>query len=351
MSGRVALDFGTRHTRLADAAGKILFEDETLAAVNLRDGSLVAFGSAARALIGRSAGEVGLVRPVVRGQLQDLQLTDKVATHLLEKVAGQVGRHPEVLCSVPGLATGVQKRAMERAFKQAGAPKVEFIDHAVATGIGFRLHIEEPVATMTLDAGAGTTDVAVMALGGTVTKASIPVGGDDIDRSIRQLLARSFDLVVPTEVAEQVKKAVVTAWRESEQKIEVTGRDASNGTPRTVVISTSEASTAAAEHVRAMLEAAVSCIVTAPPDLANDLLTKGLHLAGEGAMLPGFARKLASATGIPVHLAADPSRTAVHGAARCLRQPEPRATSEAVRPKAAPPRDPPPPGAPASRGR
>ncbi len=351
MSDRIAVDFGSRNTRLADASGRLLFEDETVAAVNLRDGSLVAFGSAARDLVGRSAGEVGMVRPVIRGQLQDLQLTDKIATRLLETVAGKVGRHPEVLCCVPGLATGVQKRAMERAFKQAGSSKVEFIDHAVATGIGFRLHIEEPVATMTLDAGAGTTDVAVMALGGTVTKASIPVGGDDIDRSIRQLLLRSFDLVVPSQVAEQVKKVLVTAWRGEEEKIEVMGRDASNGAARSVVISTSEASAVAEEHVSAMLEAAVSCIVSAPPDLANDLLVRGLHLSGEGALLSGFARKLASATGIPVHLAADPANTAVLGAARCLRQGGWEDERPAGRSKGARPADPPRPDAPASRDR
>jgi rod shape-determining protein MreB len=318
VSGAVALDFGSRRTRLADETGRVIYDDASLAAVNLRDGSLVAYGAKAAELIGHSAGEVGLVRPVIGGQLQDLNLTDKVATHLLQTVEDRVGRHPEVLCCLPGLASQVQRRAMEKSLKEGGAARVEFIEHAVAVGIGFRLRIEEPVATMALDAGAGRTDVAVMALGGTVTKASIPVGGDDIDRAVHELLFRSFDLVVPIGVAENVKKELVSAWPTGENKVEVTGRDASSGAPRSVVLSTSEASTAARDQLRAVIEAAVSCLVSAPPDLANDLLARGLHLAGEAALLDGLARKLATETGIPVHLSEEPALTAVKGAARCL---------------------------------
>lgn len=318
MSGRLAVDLGTSRTRLSDAAGRVFFDEPTAAAVNLRDNSLVAYGSAALAMPGRSAGEISLVRPVVRGQLQDLALTDRVADHLLARARQRTGHRPDVLCSIPGLATGVQTRALERAFKSAGAGHVEFIEQAVAAGIGFKLAIEEPVATMVVDAGAGTTDAAVMALGGVVTESSVPVGGDEIDRAVRDLLLRSFDLLVPLRVAEQVKRAVVTAWPASEEKIEVIGRDASSGRARSVVLSTSEASAAAADHVASMVQAAVSCIVTAPPDLANDLLTRGLHLCGEGALLTGFARRLATATGIPVHLAEQPSRTTVSGTARCL---------------------------------
>ncbi|MGO9559667.1 MAG: rod shape-determining protein [Acidimicrobiales bacterium] len=319
MSGQLAIDLGSTRTLVADTGGRLLVDEPTVAAVNLRDGSLIAFGSPALLLPGRSAGDVSVMKPVSHGQLQDLRLTDQVAEHLLGRVRKRVGRHPEILCSVPGLATGVQKRALERSFKRAGAAHVDFIEHAFAAGIGFKLRIDEPVATMVFDVGGGTTDVAVMALGGVVTEASIPLGGEDLDRAVRDLCLRSYDLVISPALAERVKIVIGTAWPASETKIDVTGRDTSNGMARSVVVSSSEVSAATEDCLRAMVGAAVSCIVTAPPDLANDLIARGLHLAGGAALMTGYARRLATATGIPVHLADDPARAAVMGAARCLR--------------------------------
>jgi rod shape-determining protein MreB len=320
MSGALAIDFGTARTLVADASGRILLDEPTLAAVAIGSGELIAFGTRARQMPGRSAGQVRIVRPVAHGHLQDLALTDQIADHLLGSVRRRAGRRPELMMTVPGLATGVQRRALERAFSGAGAGHVEFIEHALATGIGLRLSIDAPVATMVVDVGAGTTDVAVLALGGVVTERSVRTAGEDIDRAIRDLCLRSFDLVVSLETAEAVKKRLATAWPEAEAKIELTGRDVSNGMERTVVLSSSEVAGAIAEPLRAMLAAATQCIVEAPPDLANDLLTQGLHLAGEGALLRGYARRLATTTGIPVHLAAAPALAAVTGAAICLRQ-------------------------------
>jgi rod shape-determining protein MreB len=319
VSGTLAVDLGSSRTLVADSSGRILVDEPTVAVVNLRDGSLVAFGAPAVDLPGRAAGELQLVHPVDHGQLQDLALTDQVAELLLRRVRRRVGRRPEVLCSVPGLASGVQRRALERSFSRAGASHVDFIEHAVAAGIGFRLHIDEPVATMVVDAGAGTTDVAVMALGGVVTEASLPVGGSDLDRAIREMCLRSHDLLLSPAVAEQVKLAIATAWPAPERKVEVSGRDSSNGMVRSVAVSSSEVAAAIDDPVRAMVGAAVKCIVEAPPDLANDLLSRGLHLAGEGGLLGGFTRRLATETGIPVHVAERPGEAAVLGAARCQR--------------------------------
>ena len=314
----VAVDLGSTRTLLADPAGRLLLDEPTVAAVNVRDGSLVTFGSKALDMVRRAAGEIELVRAVVHGQLQDLELTDRVAETLLTRVRRQVGRRPEVLVSVPSSASGVQRRALERAFKRAGAERVGFVDHAVAAAIGLRLRIDEPVATMVVDAGGGTTEVAVMALGGVVTDASVPVGGDDLDRAVRDACLRSLDLVVSPAVAEQLKIRLGSAWPGPEKKVEVAGRDASNGMVRTVVVSSSELNPAIAEVVRRTVDAAVSCIRSAPPDLANDLLSQGLHLAGSAGLLDGYSRRLATATGIPVHLADQPGLAAVMGAARCL---------------------------------
>lgn len=319
MSGALAIDLGTARTLVVEATHGLLVDEPTVAAVDIASGRLLAFGSKARAMAGKAAGEVAIVQPVRNGQLVDLELTDQIAADLFGRARRSHVFRPEVLCCVPGSATGVQKRAVERSFKKAGARRIDFVEHAVACGIGTRLRIDEPVATMVVDVGAGTSDIAVMALGGVVTEASLPLGGHDFDESIRHLCHRSFDLVLPAGTAETIKRAIGSAWPSDEKKIDVRGRDLGNGMARTVVLSSSEVATVLVDHVDAIIRAAVRCITESPPDLANDLLSRGLYLAGGGALLHGFARRLATATGIPIHLVRSPETVAVYGAARSLR--------------------------------
>lgn len=319
MTAAVAVDLGTSRTLVADVNGRILVDEPTLAAVDLASKRMIAFGEKAAALRGRAAGSVAVLRPVRHGQPEDLGLTDQIAADLLRRARRAAGSRPEVLCCVPGAATSVQRRALERSFKKAGARRIEFLEHAVACGIAGNLRLEEPVASMVMDVGSATTDIVVMALGGVVTGESIAVGGDDFDQAIRMLCARSFDLVIDPSTAEAVKLAIGTAWPGEEAKVEVHGRDASTGTPRSVVLSSSEVAGILTDPIVVMVAAAVRCITSSPPDLANDLLSRGLHLAGGGGLLAGFAKRLATATGIPVHQAEDPTRASVLGAARCLR--------------------------------
>lgn len=319
MSGALAVDLGTARTLVVEATKGLIVDEPTVAAVDIASGRMLAFGAAARAMAGRAAGEVGLVQPVRNGQLVDLELTDQIVAGLFNRARRSRVFRPEVLCCVPGAATGVQRRALERSFKKAGARRIDFIEHVVACGIGTRLHLEEPVATMVLDVGAGTSDMAVMALGGVVTDASLAIGGGDFDEAIRQLCRRSFDLVLPTGTAESIKLAIGSAWPAEERKIEVRGRDLGNGMARTVVLSSSEVAAVLADHIDAIIRAAVRCITDSPPDLANDLLNRGLYLAGGGGLLDGFARLLATAVGIPIHLVRSPETVAVFGAARSLR--------------------------------
>lgn len=319
MSGALAIDIGTARTLVVEPTKGLLLDEPTIAAVDIGTGRLLAFGAEARAMAGRVAGEVSIVRPVREGQLVDLELTDQIAADFLARARHAGVHRPEVLCCVPGAATGVQRRALERSFKKAGARQVEFVEHAVACGIGIHLRLDEPVASMVMDVGAGTSDIAVMALGGVVTEASLAVGGNDFDEAIRQLCQRSFDLVLPFGAAESIKLAIGSAWPSDERKVEVRGRDLGNGMPRTVVLSRGEVATALAEDVDSIIRAAVRCTTESPPDLANDLLTRGLYLAGGGALLDGFARRLATATGIPIHVVTSPERVAVNGAARVLR--------------------------------
>ncbi len=318
MSADLAVDFGTARTLVAVRGHGVVVDEPTIAAVELGRNRLVAFGAEAASLRGRCAGEVGIVRPVCHGQLADLDLTSAVARQLLRRAKVGSVSQPRVLCCASGTATGVQRRALDRAFTRAGAESVRFVELPVAVALGSGLRIVEAVASMVVDVGAGTTEIGVLALGGLVTHASVPFGGGDFDEAIRLLCARQLDLVIDWRTAEGIKCAIGSAWVEDDDKVEVRGRDASSGIVRSVVISRAEVADAIAPRVDRILAAAVSCISAAPPDLANDLLNRGLYLAGGGALLNGFAQRLATATGIPVHLVEEPERCAISGAAVCL---------------------------------
>ena len=318
MSSEIAVDFGTARTLVAVRGHGVVVDEPTVAAVDLARNRLLAFGTEAADLRGRCAGEVAIVRPVTHGQLADLDITFAVAKRLLRLARVRSVSQPMVLCCASGSATNVQRRALERAFKGAGAETVRFVEQPVAVALGSGLKIAEPVASMVVDVGAGTTEIGVLALGGLVTHASVPLGGGDFDQAIRRYCSRHLDLVIDAATAESVKCAIGSVWVEDDEKVELRGRDASTGIVRSVVISRSEVADVIGSRVDRILEVAADCISSAPPDLANDLLNRGLYLAGGGALLTGFAQRLATATGIPVHLVEDPERCAILGAVLCL---------------------------------
>jgi len=327
----LAVDLGTARTRVAVPGNGVVLDEPTIAAVDLGRKRLVAFGAEAVGLRGRCAGEVAIMRPVQHGQLLDLDLTSAVAKELLRRGRTSSVGHPTVLCCASGAATGVQRRALDRAFRKAGAGKVRFVEQQVAVALGAGLRIEEPVASMVVDVGAGATEIGVLALGGLVTRASVAVGGGDFDDAIRRLCARDFELAIDSETAEGIKRAIGSAWVDEDDKVEVHGRDISSGIVRSVVLTRTDVADAIAPRVDRILAAAAQCIISAPPDLANDLLNRGLYLAGGGALLAGFAQRLATATGIPVHLVENSERCAVAGAAMCMATM--RHTAESVSPR------------------
>jgi len=318
VSSGLAVDLGTSRTLVAVPGRGVIVDEPTIAAVDLGRHRVVAFGTEALRLRGRCAGEVAIVRPVRHGQLFDLDLTSAVAKELMSRGRTSAIGQPTVLCCASGAATGVQRRALDRAFKKAGAAKVRFVEQQVAVAVGSGLRIEEPFASMVVDVGAGTTEIGVLALGGLVTHASLPVGGEDFDEAIRRLCARDFELAIDSATAEGIKCAIGSAWVEEDDKVEVRGRDVSTGIVRSIVLARTDVADAIAPRVERILAAAVSCITSSPPDLANDLLNRGLYLAGGGALLRGFAQRLASSTGIPVHLVQNPERCAVAGALKCM---------------------------------
>ncbi len=246
MGADLAVDFGTARTLVAVRGRGVVVDEPTFAAVDLGRNRLVAFGNRALSLRGRCAGDVAFIRPVCHGQLADLDLTWAVARELLRVVRTWSASQPTVLCCASGAATGVQRRALDRAFKEAGAGNVRFVEQQVAVALGSGLRIEEPVASMVVDVGAGTTEIGVLALGGLVTQASVPVGGGDFDEAIQRFCVRDFELVIDLETAEAVKRAIGSAWVEEDDKVEVRGRDVSSGIVRAVVITRTEVADAIA---------------------------------------------------------------------------------------------------------
>jgi rod shape-determining protein MreB len=323
LTAEFALDFGTGSTRIADAGGTLLVDEPTVAAVDKDTGRVVGFGSEVLALGARAAGRVAVRYPVRNGQLVDLELVEEVLGEALRRAGASRLSHPRVLVCTHIGATRVQNRALDRAVRRAGARDVLFIAHPTACAIGAGMAIDEPTGSMVVDVGAGTTDVAVFALGGIVVSSSCAHGGDDLDEAVRSYLVRRRDVLVNRETAQACRRALATvAPRAGSGEYEIVGRDARSGRPTSAVLTSVELKPVIEPLVVSILDAAVRGITEAPPELVNDLIGAGLLLAGGGGLLDGFDRRLARVTGVPVYVAAEAGRCAVLGAARCLELPD-----------------------------
>ncbi|MGA8297032.1 MAG: rod shape-determining protein [Acidimicrobiales bacterium] len=319
MSAELALDLGTAWTRIADASGTLVVEEPTIAAVDRDSGKIVAFGREALGHGARASGRVRIQRPMRNGQLVDIDLVEAVLAEALRRAGVSRMSHPRVLVCTHVGATKVQNRALERSIRRAGARGVLFLAQPTACAIGAGLPIDEPTGSMVADVGAGTTDVGVLALGGLVTAASFARGADDFDDAIRAHLARAHGILVDRPTAESIRIAIGTlSGGAREENAEVTGREVKTGRQTSAVVGSLEIRPIFEELITPILDAVVTVITEAPPELVNDLLTSGVLLAGGGALLRGFDERLAKATGLPVHIATDGGRAAVLGAARCL---------------------------------
>ncbi len=318
MSMDLAIDVGTASIRVAERGGVVL-DEPAIAAVDADSGRLLAFGAEALSTGAASAGRVRLVRPVRHGQLADLGLAEELLAALLRRAGATRRGRPRVLCCVHTDATAVQRRATKRALEQASARTVRFLELPLAVAIGAGIAIEEPTGSMVLEIGAATADVAVLALGGMVTSATVSQGAEDFETAVRSLLARRHGLVVDQATAREVLAMIGTVDpAAAEARVEVLGHDRATGRPAAAVLRRSEIRRALEEHLEPVLSAALRCISESPPDLANDLLGAGLVLAGGASRLDGIAARVAAATGVSVYPAADARCCAVLGAARCL---------------------------------
>jgi len=276
-------------------------------------------GREAWQMIGRTPGYIVAVRPLRKGAITDFDITQRMIRLLLERAGVSRFNRPRVLICVPSAITEVERRAVEEAARRAGAAGAYLIDQPMAAAIGAGLPIHEPLGNMVVDVGGGTTETAVISLGGIVALQAIRVGSFDIDNSIQAYVRREYGIAIGERTAEEIKMAIGSAYPVDDSiKAEVRGRDLMTGLPKTVILSPEEVRMAIEDQVGAIVDSVVQCLGQAPPELAQDLITQGVHLTGGGGLLQGLDRRLSEETALPVHLVDAPLECVVLGAGKCL---------------------------------
>lgn len=320
MSRDVAVDLGTANTLVYVKGQGLVLNEPSMVAVDTRSGQVVAVGHEAKRMWGRAPRNIRLVRPLKDGVIADFDVCEQMLKQFLQRISTSRWSKPRVIVAVPSEVTGVERRAVQDAAEFAGARRpVYIIEEAMAAAIGAGLPVHEPSANLIVDIGGGTTEVAVISLGGIVTANSVRVGGDELNEVIIAMFKRDFDLDVGVNTAEEVKIQLGSAWPLEQEIVgDVGGRDTKTGLPRTQEITT--------QHVRESLDEAVLKIVDAikktlertPPELAADVISHGLVLAGGGSLLAGLAERVTHETGIQAYIAPEPLLAVVLGAGMTL---------------------------------
>jgi len=319
MARDLAIDLGTANTLVYQKQKGILFAEPTVLALNKETGAVLAMGEEAWQMIGRTPGYIVAVRPLSSGAISDFDVTEKLIRLILHRSGVNRLARPKVLICVPSALTEVERRAVEEAALQAGARSCYLIEEPMAAAIGAGLPIHEPLGNLVVDVGGGTSEVALISMGGIVTNNAVRVGGFDLDAAIMNWVRREYTVAIGERTAERIKIAIGSAFPlAQEEKAELRGRDLATGMPKTILITSEEIREAIAEPVRTIVTAVVECIGSSPPDLVQDVLTHGITLTGGGGMLSGLDMLLAQEVEVPVHITEQPLEAVVMGAGRCL---------------------------------
>jgi rod shape-determining protein MreB len=296
-----------------------VLNEPTVIALNRQTGDVLATGHDAWKMIGRTPGYIVAVRPLRGGAITDFDITERMIRLLLQRVGVTRFNRPRVVICVPSAITEVEKRAVTEATRRAGASEANLLEQPIAAAIGAELPIEEPVGNMVIDIGGGTTETAVISLGGIVALEAVRVGSFDIDTAIQNHIRREYGIAIGERTAEEIKVAIGSADpTPDELHAEVRGRDLMTGLPKTVVLSPAEVRGAIAEVVQAIIDSVVRCLAKAPPELSQDFLIRGVNLVGGGGLLRGLDQRLARDIGVPVVLVDAPLECVVLGAGHCI---------------------------------
>ena len=319
MARDLAIDLGTANTLVYQKQRGILFGEPTVLALNRETGAVLAMGEEAWRMIGRTPGYIVAVRPLRSGAISDFDVTEKLIRLILQRSGVSRFTRPKVLICVPSALTEVERRAVEEAALSAGARTCYLIEEPMAAAIGAGLPIHEPLGNLVVDVGGGTSEVALISMGGIVTNTAVRVGGFDLDAAIQNWVRREYTVAIGERTAERIKIAIGSAFPlAQEEKAELRGRDLATGLPKTILITSEEIREAVAEPVRVIVAAVVECIGASPPDLVQDVLTHGITLTGGGGMLAGLDMLLSQEAEVPVHVTEQPLEAVVMGAGRCL---------------------------------
>jgi rod shape-determining protein MreB len=319
MSRDLAIDLGTANTLVYARGEGIVLNEPSVIALNQRSGDVLAIGREAWKMIGKTPSHIVAVRPLRQGAITDFEITERMIRLVLHRAGVSRFNRPRVVICVPSAITAVEQRAVREAARRAGATEAHLLEQPMAAAIGSRLPIESPVGNMVIDIGGGTTETALISLGGVVALEAVRVGSFDIDAAIQNHVRRVHGIAVGEQTAEQIKVAIGSAWpSEQEYEAEVRGREMTSGLPRTVVLSSTEVRAAIDEPVTAMVDSVVSCLGAAPPELAQDLIVRGIHLVGGGGLLRGMANRIAAEAHVDVHLVEQPLESVVLGAGTCV---------------------------------
>jgi rod shape-determining protein MreB len=319
MARDLAIDLGTANTLVYERGRGIVLNEPSVIALNSRTNEVLAMGHEAWQMIGRTPGYIIAVRPLRGGAITDFDITQRMIRLLLQRVGVNRFNRPRIVICVPSAITAVEQRAVREAARRAGAAEVELIEQPMAAAIGAGLPIHEPVGNMVVDIGGGTSETALISLGGVVALNAVRVGSFDIDAALQTWIRREYGIAVGERTAEEIKIAIGSAWPTvDEYKAEVRGRDLMSGLPKNVILSPEEIREAISEITTAIVDSVVSCLGEAPPELAQDLIVRGMYLVGGGGMLRGLDLRIASETEIPVHLVDAPLECVVIGAGRVI---------------------------------
>lgn len=318
----MAVDLGTANTLVYVRGRGIVLNEPSVVAINQNTGGILAVGLEAKRMIGRTPGNIVAIRPLKDGVIADFDTTERMLRYFIQKVHKR--RHlakPRIVVCVPSGITGVEQRAVKDAGYAAGARKVYIIEEPMAAAIGAGLPIHEPTGNMVVDIGGGTTEVAVISLGGIVTAQSIRVGGDELDNAIISWVKKEYSLLLGERTAEEIKMAIGSAFPlPGEPDAEIRGRDLVSGLPKTILVSSEEIRRAIEEPVNQIVDAVKSTLDKCPPELSGDIMDRGIVLTGGGALLRGLDERLRHETGMPVHITEHPLDAVVLGSGKCVEE-------------------------------
>jgi len=320
ISNDIGIDLGTANTLVFVRGQGIKLNEPSVVAIEVASKKILAVGAEAKEMLGRTPGEIMSIRPLKDGVIADFEITERLLSNFIRRVI----RHrylmkPRIVISVPSGITEVEKRAVRDSAENAGAREVFLIQEPMAAAIGVGLPVHLPSGIMVIDVGGGTSEIAVIALNGIVNNISIRIGGDEMDEAIMLYLKKNYNLLIGERTAEEIKIKIGSAYPlDEEESMEIKGRDLVAGIPKTMKISSVQVREALSEPVDAIIEAVRQALEETPPELAADILDKGIVVTGGGALLKGMDRRLREETNLPINVAEDPLTCVVRGTGKVL---------------------------------